>query len=119
MSHHSGLFHQIAATVSANGPYPIADWFTEDFRLHDPDMPNVTPGHAGAREMMDKFRSLGAPIHLEVADIIEHDDRAAVRWHLSATRDGAPLRVAIMAMYRFDNDRIAEDWGIAVAKDWP
>jgi ketosteroid isomerase-like protein len=119
MTRHSQFFHDVAATVSANRPYPIADWFTETFRLHDPNLPNFPTGHRGATLMMDKFRELGTPIHFEVVAVIEDGDRAAVRWRLSATRDGQPLRVAIVAMYRFEGGRIAEDWGISVAQDWP
>lgn len=119
MTRHADFFQQIAETVTANRPYPIADWFTEDFILHDPNLPDFPTGHRGAGIMMDKFRELGTPIHLEVLDVIEDGDRAAVRWRLSATRGGQPLRVAIMAMYRFEGGRVAEDWGISVADEWP
>jgi ketosteroid isomerase-like protein len=119
VSRHRDLFHEIAETVSANRPYPIAAWFTEDFRLHGPNLPEWPTGYAGASALMDLFRALGTPIQFEVADVIEDGDRAAVRWNLSATRDGAPLRVAILAVYRFESGRIAEDWGISVAKAWP
>jgi predicted SnoaL-like aldol condensation-catalyzing enzyme len=95
-------------------PYPIADWFTEDFHLHDPNLPDWPTGHAGAAKMMDQFRALGGPIHFEAVEIIEDGDRAAVRWSLSATQDGQSLSSSIMAMYRFEGGRIAEDWGISV-----
>jgi hypothetical protein len=69
--------------------------------------------------MMDLFRALGGPIHIEAVEIIEDGDRAAVRWRLSATLDGQPLSSSIMAMYRFEGGRIAEDWGVSVRKVWP
>jgi ketosteroid isomerase-like protein len=119
MSRHRDFFHEVAETVSAQRPYPIADWFTEDFRLHDPQLPNWPSGHEGARAMMDLFRALSGPIRLEVMDMIEDGDRVAVRWRLFATRDGEPLHSAIMAMYRFEGGRIAEDWGVSFRAEWP
>jgi ketosteroid isomerase-like protein len=119
MSRHADFFHEVAETITANRPYPIVDWFTEDFRLHDPNLPDWPTGHAGAAKMMDLFRALGGPIHFEAVEIIEDGDRAAVRWRLSATQDGQPLSSSIIAMYRFEGGRIAEDWGVSVRKEWP
>jgi hypothetical protein len=30
-----------------------------------------------------------------------------------------PVHLAVVAIYRFDGDRIAEDWGIAAKAEWP
>ena len=47
--------------------------------------------------------------------MIEEGDRVAVRWQLTATYDdGKPYERSIMAIYRFENGRIAEDWGISI-----
>jgi len=51
--------------------------------------------------------------------MVEEGDRVAVRWRLSATRDGELFVYAMMAMYRFENGRIAEDWGVPIRGDWP
>ncbi len=119
MSGHADFFHEVAETISASRPYPIADWFTEDFRLHDPNLPDWPTGHEGAAKMMDLFRALSPPIHFEAVEIIEDGDRAAVRWRLSAMRDGQPLVASTIAMYRFEGNRIAEDWGVSVRSPWP
>jgi hypothetical protein len=43
-----------------------------------------------------------------------------VRWQLTATDyDDKPYERSIMAIYRFENGRIAEDWGISIAALWP
>jgi hypothetical protein len=43
-----------------------------------------------------------------------------VRWQVTATYyDGKPSERSIMAIYRFENGRIAEDWGIASPTLWP
>jgi hypothetical protein len=59
------------------------------------------------------------PIKLEILDIIEESDRVAVRWQLTATYKGEPFEQSILAIYRFDKGRIAEDWGIAIRALWP
>jgi ketosteroid isomerase-like protein len=56
---------------------------------------------------------------LEILDMIEEGDRVAVRWQLTATYDGRPFEQSIMAIYRFEKGRIAEDWGISIRTLWP
>jgi hypothetical protein len=57
---------------------------------------------------------------VEILDMIEESDRVALRLQLSGTYDdGKPYERSIVAFYRFDNGRIAEDWGIAVPALWP
>ena len=51
--------------------------------------------------------------------MVEEGDRVAVRWQLTATYDGKPFQSSIMAIYRFEEGRIAEDWGVAVRTPWP
>jgi ketosteroid isomerase-like protein len=51
--------------------------------------------------------------------MIEEGDRVAVRWQLTATYEGGPFEQSIMAIYRFENGRIAEDWGISIRALWP
>jgi len=34
-------------------------------------------------------------------------------------KDGKPVYLSVVAIYRFDGDRIAEDWGIAAKAEWP
>jgi hypothetical protein len=34
-------------------------------------------------------------------------------------RHGEHICCAVMAMYRFEDGRIAEDWGLPVRADWP
>ena len=69
--------------------------------------------------MRARFRSLTPPIKLEILDMIEEDDRVAVRWQLTATYNGQPFEQSIMAIYRFESGRIAEDWGISSQALWP
>jgi len=121
MSQQKDLLREIAAATSSGAPDRIIDWFTEDFRLHEPGKPALPVGHEGARQMREAGRQMRAglktPINVEILDMIEEGDRVAVRWQLTATcDDGKPYERSI---YRFEQGRIAEDWGIASPALWP
>jgi len=68
--------------------------------------------------MRARFRTLTPPIKLEILDMIEEGDRVAVRWQLTATYQAKPFEQSIMAIYRLENGRIAEDWGISIRALW-
>ena len=128
MSRQKDLLREIVAATRSGAPDRISDWFTEDFRLHEPGEPALPVGHEGARQMREKGREKGrqiraglkTPLKLEILDMIEEGDRVAVRWQVTATyNDGKPYGQSIMSIYRFENGRIAEDWGMAVPTSWP
>jgi ketosteroid isomerase-like protein len=118
MSRQKDLLQEIAAALSSQGERRISEWFTEDFRLHDPTAPDWPMGHRGATEMLNKTTSAGPTTKLEPLEMVEEGDRVAVRWRLSATRDGESFVFAMMAMYRFEDGRIAEDSGIPIRGEW-
>ena len=109
----------MAAGHNSGAPDRISDWFTEDFRLHEPGAPALPVGQEGANQMRARFRTLTPPIKLEILDMIEEGNRVAARWQLTATYEGRPFEQSIMAIYRFENGRIAEDWGISIRALWP
>ena len=124
MSQQKDLLREIAAATSSGASDRISDGFTEDFRLHEPGKTPLPVGHEGARQMREAGRQMRAglktPLKVEILDMIEEGDRVAVRWQLTATYDdGKPYDRSIMAIYRFENGRIAEDWGIASLALWP
>jgi ketosteroid isomerase-like protein len=124
MSQQKDLLREMAAAHTSGAPDRISDWFTEDFRLHEPGKPALPVGHEGARQMLEGGRQIRAglktPVKVEARDMIEEGDRVAVRWELTATYDdGKPYERSIMAIYRFENGRIAEDWGISIPALWP
>jgi predicted SnoaL-like aldol condensation-catalyzing enzyme len=119
MPHQKAMLREIADALSSGGDRRIEAWFTEDFRLHEPGFPDSPSGHRGASEMLERILSLGPTMKLQALDMLEDGNRVAVRWRLSATRDEEAFDCAIMAMYRFENGRIAEDWGIISRERWP
>jgi predicted SnoaL-like aldol condensation-catalyzing enzyme len=119
MSQQKDLLREMAAAHNSRAPDRINDWFTENFRLHEPGAPSLPVGYEGASQMRARFRTLTPPINLEILDMIEEGDRVAVRWQMKVTYDGRPCGQSILAIYRFENGRIAEDWGIASPSLWP
>ena len=118
MSQQKELLREMAAAHNSGAPDRISNWFTEDFRLHEPGAQALPLGHQGAIQMRARFRTLTPPIKLEILDMIEEGDRVAVRWQLTATYEGRPFEQSIIAIYRFENGRIAEDWGISIRALW-
>lgn len=125
MSRQTDLLREIAAAMSSGAPDRISDWFTEDFRLHEPGKPALPVGHEGARQMMEAGRQnrlragVRAPAKIEILDTVEEGDRVAVRWQVTATSDdGNPYEGSCVAIYRFVGGRIAEDWGIVAPAVW-
>ena len=82
MSRQQDLLREIAAASNSGVPDRISDWFTEDFRLHEPGAPTLLVGHPGASQMRARFRTLVPPINLEILDMVE-EGRIAENWGTS------------------------------------
>jgi predicted ester cyclase len=119
MSSRKEFFLRIARSMSAGDIGRVAEWFTEDFRLHDPSIGGFRSGHDGARNMLRSLAEHVPGAWVDVLDMVEEGNKVAVRWLFSGTKDGRPACLSAVAIYRFDGDRIAEDWGIAVKAEWP
>jgi ketosteroid isomerase-like protein len=115
------FFLQLAAAINADETVHIADWFTEDFKLHEPGVPlDRVTGHEGAQHMLHHLRTTLLPeTQLQILDIVEEGDRVAVRWQFSGIKDGQPVVMPCVAIYRFVDGRVAEDWGIACYEGHP
>jgi predicted ester cyclase len=83
------FFLRMVAAMNAGDAEHIAEWFTEDFKLHEPGVPleRVT-GHEGARRMLHHLRTAILPeTRFEILDMVEEGDRVAVRWLFSGVKD--------------------------------
>jgi predicted SnoaL-like aldol condensation-catalyzing enzyme len=118
MSPQKKVLQEIAQVIEAGGPFRTEKWFTADFRLIEPAKPNWPRGYEGANKLLELFRTLTPPLQFTALDMIEEGDRIAVRWQLSVSHNGEPLHIASMAIYRFQDERIAEDWGIPIRGEW-
>jgi predicted ester cyclase len=119
MSSRKDFFLRIARSMSAGDIDHVAEWFTEDFKLHDPSIGGFRSGHDGARDMLRATAELVPCARIDVLDIVEEGDKVAARLLFSGEKDGRPVYLSTVAIYRFDGDRIAEDWGIAAKAEWP
>jgi predicted ester cyclase len=119
MSSRKDFFVRIARSMSARDIDHVAEWFTEDFKLHDPSIGGFRSGHDGAREMLRSLAEHVPFAQIDILDMVEEGDKVAVRWFFSGRKDGKPVYLSAVAIYRFEGDRVAEDWGIATKAEWP
>ena len=119
MSSRRDFFQRIAHSMSAGDIDHVADWFTEDFKLHDPSIGGFRFGHQGAQDMLRALAEQVPNARIELLDMVEQDDKVAVRWLFAGMKDSESVNLSIVAIYRFEGDRIAEDWGIAARAKWP
>lgn len=113
------FFLRIAKSMSAGDIDHVAEWFTEDFKLHDPSIGGFRSGHGGARDMLRSLAEQVPCAQIDVLDMVEEGNKVAVRWLFTGRKDGKPVYLSVVAIYRCDGDRIAEDWGIAAMAEWP
>jgi predicted ester cyclase len=97
--------------------------FTDDFRLHDAKFPDWPRGYAGALRMFVHMKSMVPDIRATIEDMFGEGDRICVRWRFKGTvtgmigkhkGDGARFEALMVSIYRFENGRIAEDWGVDI-----
>jgi predicted ester cyclase len=119
MSLRKDFFIRIAGSMSTGDVDHVAEWFTEDFKLHDPSIGGFRFGHDGARDMLRSLAEHVPYARIDVLDMVEEGDKVAVRWIFAGKKDGRPVYLSAVAIYRFEGDRIAEDWGIAAKAQWP
>jgi predicted SnoaL-like aldol condensation-catalyzing enzyme len=114
MSIQTEALRELVSLFNRRQPIEIERFFAPDFRLDQPGGVHRV-GLAGAREMAAALHAMGESARLEILEMIEQGDLVAVRWQVS----GLPgPNVAMMAMYRFVDGRITDDWGIAVPAPW-
>lgn len=98
----------------------IRTLFTADFRLHDVKFPDWPSGHAGALRMFTHMKAALADIRATIEDMFGEGDKICVRWRFKGTATGvigdrkgggARFEAIVVSIYRFENGRIAEDWG--------
>ncbi len=109
----------MAAHLNAGAFDRIEAYYGDTCMVSDPNHTPWPRGREGARQMADSFRNLAQGLKVEIEDMIEEDDRVAVRWRFTGVRDGHPFVASIMAIYRFEDGRIAEQWTLGAPKPWP
>jgi predicted SnoaL-like aldol condensation-catalyzing enzyme len=106
---------ELVSLFNRRQPIEVARFFAPSFQLDQPGGVNRA-GLEGAQAMVDGLYALGEHAQLEIVALLEEGDHVAVRWRVLGARD-AP-EVAMIAMYRFVEGRIADDWGLVVPAPW-
>jgi predicted ester cyclase len=119
MSAQKDMLLRIAAAMSAGDFDHVAEWFTEDFQLYNPEVPHDRAGHDGAHRMLQALKDLMPGGKVEILDMVEEGDRVAARMQFSGMVDGRSVFLSTVAIYHFVDSRIAEDWGIGFRREWP
>lgn len=95
-----------------------------DFHFQSPNFPDWPRGLAGARELAFAGRSMFADATSVIEDIFAVDDKVVVRYSSYGTYIG-PVKIGFpnpgerfamgsIAIYRFVDGRIVDDWGVQV-----
>jgi predicted ester cyclase len=96
--------------------------FSPHFVLHTALTPGWPRGLEGARQMFTTMLSTAPDMHATIEDLVAEDDKVAVRWTFRGTHTGPSLTrgaptgesftVVAIAVYRFADGKIEEDWGV-------
>jgi ketosteroid isomerase-like protein len=94
--------------------------FTTDFIEHDPSMPNFEPGPAGVKALIHQIRGENTGIQAAVHDIFSQGDKVAYRFTLTMTNtaSGELLNMQFLAISRFLDGKMAEEWQLGVRGKW-
>ena len=99
MSQQKDLLREIAAATSSGASDRISDWFTEDFRLHEPGKPALPVGHQGARQMREAGRQMRAGLKTPICA------ETVITWGVCyKSRAIPPLRVNCQAHAKRSQD---------------
>jgi predicted SnoaL-like aldol condensation-catalyzing enzyme len=109
----------IAEHMNAGRPDLFVESFSDDFVLHDPGAPGHGGGRDGVRAMGASLAALGDTLRAEIPTIVEEDLLVCVRWRLTWLQNGERQDASCVAIYRFQDGLIAEDWGILTRAPWP
>lgn len=97
-----------------------------DFAFHSPNFPGWPRGLEGARQLAVSGQSLfSSDTQATIDDIFAVDDKVVMRMTTRGTYIGEPkhafpkpgerFAMGLVAIYRFVNGKIVDDWGIQVS----
>jgi len=94
--------------------------FTADFFEHDPRMPDFEPGPAGVKRFIHQVLKENTGVHVTVHDIFACEHKTAYRFTVSMTEaeSGKPVTLQLLAITRFVDGQIAEEWQLGVPGNW-
>jgi len=119
---HKATIRRLAEAFNKRDLSFIDHAFSPHFVLHTALTPGWPQGLAGARQMFTTMLTTASDMYITIEDLFAEDDKVAVRWIFRGTHTGPslsrgaltgqPFTVAAIAIYRFANGKIEEDWGV-------
>lgn len=90
--------------------------YTADYVLHDPDFLDLPPGPAGVKQFVRSLPKNWTDVNVVVDELVAEGDRVASRFTVGGVDAsiGKPLRLHGLAISRFADGKIAEEWQLAV-----
>lgn len=95
-----------------------------NFHFQSPNFPGWPRGLEGARALAAAGRTMFTDLKATMEDIFAADDKVAVRWtshgtYIGPVKMGFPspgerFAMGTIAIYRFVDGKIEEDWGVQV-----
>jgi predicted SnoaL-like aldol condensation-catalyzing enzyme len=93
-----------------------------DFTFHSPNFPDWPRGLEAAKTLADGGRTMFTDSETKIDDIFAADDKVVLRMTIRGTYIGEPLpgfpdkgkrfAMGAVAIYRFVDGKIVDDWGI-------
>lgn len=82
---------------------------TPDAVLHAWDMPEIRGIDAIVKDQKTRMETMDIR-SLDLESLIAEGDLAAARWTVEGEMEGAPGRMDLLGMFRFEGDKVAEVW---------
>jgi steroid delta-isomerase-like uncharacterized protein len=119
------VLRRLAHAFNKRNRQAFEELFSPHFVLHDPNQPEWPHGLEGVRQMWTAMLTAVPDLQVTIEDLFSEGDKVAVRWTFqgkwAGEVEGQPstyeLSTAVsIAIYRIVNGKIAEDWGLALAR---
>src|SRR5215471_11569701 len=120
MGEHGATARRFIEEILDTGDWSRADEvLTDDVVMHHPSSPEPIRGIEAVHGFLGQFRTGMPDLRLAVQDVAEGDDAVAVRWTAHGTHNadmfgvpptGNEIDIHGISFFRFEGDRIAEDW---------
>ena len=87
---------------------------TEDYKIHDPGMPEIEPGLTSYMVFFDEYMKGATDIKVVIEDMFETEEKVVTRATLNFldTATNEKIKMMCIAISQFENGKIKEEWQI-------
>jgi len=123
------IFERFIAELGKGNLAVVDEICAPGFAFHSPNFPGWPRGLEGAKKLASAGSSMFAEAETTIEDLFAAEDRVVLRMTIRGTyigepklgfpRSGERFAMGGIAIYRFVNGKIVDDWGIQVACPTP